>query len=89
MYLWSIEFGLMGRADDFKLYGAGLLSSPAESRLVASGKAQVVPYSLDVIQHDIHFSDPQARYFVASGYEALHEELTRYAWRAGHPTSPN
>lgn len=83
MYLWSIEFGLMGDVDDFRMYGAGLLSSPTESRLVASGRARVVPYTLDVIQHDIHFSDPQSRYFVASGYPELHEELTRYAWRSG------
>lgn len=82
MYLWSIEFGLMGSVNDFRMYGAGLLSSPSESRLVASGSARVVPYTLDVIQHDIHFSDPQSRYFVASGYEQLHEELTRYGWRS-------
>lgn len=85
MYLWSIEFGLMGTADDFRMYGAGLLSSPTESQLVAGRRASIVPYSLDVIHHDIRFSDPQSRYFVASGYGELHEELTRYSWRTGRP----
>src|SRR6185312_4765546 len=30
MYLWSVEFGLLGRSDSFQVYGAALLSSPGE-----------------------------------------------------------
>lgn len=78
MYLWSIEFGLMGSTRDFRLFGAGLLSSPSESRFVASGRARVVDYTLEVTHRDINFSDPQRQYFVVPDYGVLHDTLTRY-----------
>jgi phenylalanine-4-hydroxylase len=78
MYLWSIEFGLMGEPSDFQIYGAGLLSSATELELVCAGRPVLIPYSIDVVDHDICFSDPQARYFVARNYTDLHDVLTRY-----------
>ena len=72
LYLWSIEFGLMGSCDDFAIYGAGLLSSPAETEALCSGRARVVPLSSAVFRTNIHFSDPQDLYFVARDYEELH-----------------
>ena len=31
LYWWTAEYGLVGRVEDYKLYGAGLLSSLGES----------------------------------------------------------
>jgi phenylalanine-4-hydroxylase len=78
MYLWSVEFGLMREADGVVAVGAGLLSSPTELTLVCEGEAALEPYSLDVIDHDIAFSDLQRRYFVASGYDELRQVLFAY-----------
>lgn len=78
IFLWSIEFGLVGNARSYQLFGAGLLSSPRESRLACAPTAPVRPYSLDVIRHDIEFSSPQKRYFVADGYGVFHDVLDRY-----------
>lgn len=78
MYLWSTEFGLMGDEESFHVYGAGLLSSTSELDLVCSGRASLVPYTKDVVKHDIYFSDPQTRYFVARDYGELHDVLTAY-----------
>ena len=75
LYLWSIEFGLMGSCDEFAIYGAGLLSSPAETEALCSGRARVVPLSPAVFRTNIHFSDPQDLYFVARDYEELHDLL--------------
>jgi phenylalanine-4-hydroxylase len=75
LYLWSIEFGLMGTCDEFAIYGAGLLSSPAETDALCSGRARVVPLSPAVFRTSIHFSDPQDLYFVARDYEELHDLL--------------
>jgi phenylalanine-4-hydroxylase len=75
LYLWSIEFGLMGSCDEFAIYGAGLLSSPAETDALCSGRARVVPLSPAVFRTNIHFSDPQDLYFVARDYEELHDLL--------------
>jgi phenylalanine-4-hydroxylase len=78
MYLWSIEFGILGEATDLRICGAGLLSSSAELRLVCGGGASLSPYSVDVVRHDICFSDPQMRYFVARDHAELHCVLTQY-----------
>ena len=81
MFLWSIEFGLMGTVHDYRLFGAGLLSSHRETRRVSRDRVEVLDYSLDVIEHDIDFTGVQSRYYVAGGYEQLAEVLSRYVGR--------
>lgn len=76
LYLWSIEFGLMGTPEEFRIYGAGLLSSPAETRSVCQRGAPIRHISLGVVHRDIQFSDPQSSYFVASDYAQLNQILT-------------
>lgn len=78
IFLWSVEFGLVGGPRGHRILGAGLLSSPCESRLACRPTVTVRPYSLDVIRHDIEFSSPQSCYFVASGYGAFHDVLDQY-----------
>ncbi|MGK3962914.1 hypothetical protein WMF38_01815 [Sorangium sp. So ce118] len=81
IFLWSIEFGLIGAADELRLFGAALLSSHREARLASSGDAQIRPYSMDVIRHEIEFSSPQCRYYVARDYDVFHDVLTGYESR--------
>jgi phenylalanine-4-hydroxylase len=81
IYLWTIEFGLMGTRDDFKIYGSGLMSAPGEARSILSRPDVVAPYDLGAADHDIAFCDLQTRYFVASGYPQLHEILGQYRRR--------
>jgi len=76
MYLWSIEFGLLGTADDFRVYVVGLLSSPTETRAVCTKRAPIVDLSLAAVRRDIHFSDLQSVYFVANDYAQLEGLLT-------------
>jgi phenylalanine-4-hydroxylase len=75
LYLWSIEFGLMGTPDDFRVYGAGLLSSPAETRAVCLGHAPVRKLSVAAVHRDIRFSDLQTTYYVAPDYTHLQRVL--------------
>jgi phenylalanine-4-hydroxylase len=77
-YLWSIEFGLLGSPDDFRIYGAGLLSSPAETRALCSGKARVLPFSEAVTERSIEFSEHQAVYYVARDHAELDAMLTEF-----------
>ncbi|WP_437743237.1 hypothetical protein WMF39_48355 [Sorangium sp. So ce1504] len=81
IFLWSVEFGLLGTFDEFRLFGAALLSSHREGRLACRGDAQIRPYSMDVIGYDIEFSSLQSMYFVASDYDVFHEVLTGYESR--------
>jgi phenylalanine-4-hydroxylase len=78
MYLWAIEFGLVRSPRGRWIHGAALLSSPTEFAAASSDDAEVVPYSLDVIDHDIEFSDLQGRYFAARDFDHLHDVLTLY-----------
>lgn len=76
LYVWTIEFGLMGTAAEFRIYGAGLLSSPAETRAVCLRHAPVRGLSPAAVRQDIHFSDLQSAYFAATDYEQLHRVLS-------------
>jgi phenylalanine-4-hydroxylase len=76
LYLWSIEFGLMGTADDFRIYGAGLLSSAGEVQALCARNAPVIDFSMAVTDRDINFSQYQSVYFVARDYARLNEVMT-------------
>jgi phenylalanine-4-hydroxylase len=78
MYLWSIEFGLLGAVDSFQVYGAAFLSSPTEFSFVCDRADSFLPYSLDVVGHDIEFSDLQKGYFVATDFGHWHDVLLEY-----------
>jgi phenylalanine-4-hydroxylase len=79
LYWWTAEYGLVGRPDDYRLYGAGLLSSLGEShschdpsvrKLVLDERCVDVPYDI---------TRPQPQLFVAPSFDALHEVLDRVA----------
>lgn len=78
MYIWSIEFGLIGEPNAFLVYGAGLLSAPSEVRTICDGASCRVPYSLEVVNYEHAFSDLQPQYFVARDFSHLREVLTDY-----------
>jgi phenylalanine-4-hydroxylase len=75
-YWWTVEYGLVGSPRDFRLYGAGLLSSLAETDAMFNGQARVIPFSEAALERSIEFSDPQNVYFVARDYEQLNDALT-------------
>jgi phenylalanine-4-hydroxylase len=76
LYLWSIEFGLLGSVSQFRIYGAGLLSSPEETRAVCRKHAPIRELSLAAAQHEFRFSELQSAYFVANDYSQLHGVLS-------------
>jgi phenylalanine-4-hydroxylase len=82
LYLWSIEFGLMGTPDDYLVYGAGLLSSPGEAEALFTGGPPLFDFSTAVTRRGIHFSEYQSAYFVARDHAQLEQVLSRVeaAW---------
>ena len=77
LYWWTAEYGLVGRPDDYKLYGAGLLSSLGESQSChdpAVEKRVLDERCMDVA-YDI--TRPQPHLFVTPTFEALHDVLDR------------
>lgn len=77
LYWWTAEYGLVGRVDDYKIYGAGLLSSLGESE--SCHDAGVEKIALDERCMDVAYdiTRPQPRLYVAPSFEALHDVLDR------------
>lgn len=75
LYLWTIEFGLLGEPDGWTAYGAALLSSGRELEQAMSGRSHVIPLSVEAIDAPISFCDPQRRYYLASDHATLHDVL--------------
>ncbi len=86
LYLWSIEFGLLGSPSEFRIYGAGLLSSPEETRAVCARHGPVRELTVAAAHRDIHFSELQSAYFVAADYAQLHRVLSSLERRWAHAT---
>lgn len=78
MYLWSVEFGLLGTVDEFTVHGAAILSSPAEFRRLCTRAVRPSPYSIAVIHRDYAFTELQRAYFVARDFAQLHDVLAEY-----------
>ena len=78
LYLWTVEFGWIGKPEAPLAYGAALLSSPTELRAVCDGTTPVQPHGVDAMLTDISFSDLQAQYFVADDFAHLDRVLADY-----------
>jgi len=83
LYWWTAEFGLVGRLDDYKIYGAGLLSSLGESE--SCHDAAIEKVALDERCMDVAYdiTRPQPRLYVAPSFEGLHEVLDQAAKTLG------
>jgi phenylalanine-4-hydroxylase len=75
LYWWTAEYGLVGRLGDYKIYGAGLLSSLWEGHSCHAPAVDKAPLdeSCTEVTYDITRSQP--RLFVVSSFEALHDVL--------------
>lgn len=75
LYWWTVEYGLVGRPDDYAIYGAGLLSSLGESH--GCHRPEVIKRTLDAgcveVAYDI--TRPQPQLFVARDFAQLGEVL--------------
>ena len=79
LYWWTSEYGLVGRTDDYKLYGAGLLSSLWESHSCHDANVRKLPLDEGCTEVAYDITKPQPQLFVARDFEALHEVLERVA----------
>ena len=77
LYWWTSEYGLVGRTDDYKLYGAGLLSSLGESHSCHDPSVRKLPLEESCTDVSYDITKPQPQLFVARDFEALHEVLER------------
>jgi phenylalanine-4-hydroxylase len=76
IYWYTVEFGLIKEGGRVKIYGAGILSSPGESRYCVSDEAVHVPFDVETIMDTPYIKDRfQSQYFVIDSYQQLFESL--------------
>jgi phenylalanine-4-hydroxylase len=79
MAWWTIEYGLVGDPNNFKLYGAGLLSSLGESYHCFDPTVVKVPLTEDCVNMSFDITRPQPQLYVATSFEEATKVLERYA----------
>lgn len=87
MNWWTAEYGLIGKLENPKIFGAGLLSSVGESKWCLSDKVKKIPLTVDCIKTGYDITEPQPQLFVASDFKnlshVLEEMASQMAFRVG------
>ncbi|MDX2055708.1 MAG: aromatic amino acid hydroxylase [Polyangiaceae bacterium] len=71
LYWWTAEYGLVGAPNDYRLYGAGLLSSLSESHFCHAQEVEKVPLSVACLDVPYDITRPQPQLFVAEDFDHL------------------
>lgn len=76
VYWFTIEFGLIREDDELKIYGAGILSSPGETKYCLSTEPKRFNYNVRQILTTPYYTDKiQDKYFIIDSYEQLYDSL--------------
>lgn len=78
IYWYTVEFGLILENNQLRIYGAGILSSPGESRYCLSAEAEAIrfPFDVDAILASHYIKEKyQEKYFVLNSYQQLAESI--------------
>jgi phenylalanine-4-hydroxylase len=76
LYWWTAEYGLVGTPRDYRLYGAGLLSSLWESHACHDPAVLKVPLSAACVEQAYDITRTQPQLFVARDFEQLFSVLS-------------
>lgn len=79
LHWWTVEYGLIGHPDDPAIYGAGLLSSIAESYYCLQPVVKKLPYSLAAARQSFDITEPQPQLFVTPDFATLTHVLEAFA----------
>ena len=76
LYWFTIEFGMMIRNGDYKIYGAGILSSLGESKKIFSKSSDIRDFNLEiVINSEYDISKIQPFYYAIHSFDQLYQSL--------------
>lgn len=84
LYWWTAEYGLVGTPDDYRLYGAGLLSSLWESHACHDPAVRKVPLNAACIDQGYDITRPQPQLYVARDFEHLFDVLSEVGGGLAH-----
>ncbi|MCE9667992.1 aromatic amino acid hydroxylase [Myxococcus stipitatus] len=87
LYWWTAEYGLVGKLESPRIYGAGLLSSIGEARHCLTPAVRKLPLDVSCVDTDFDITRMQPQLFVARDFEHLFEVLAQFestlAWKRG------
>lgn len=79
LHWWTVEYGLIGNIKDYKIYGAGLLSSIGESMNCMKPEVKKIPYSIDAVNYSFDITTQQPQLFVTPDFKHLNSVLNEFA----------
>ena len=79
LHWWTVEYGLIGKIENPKLYGAGLLSSIEESQLCLQNNVKKIPYSIKAASVNFDITNTQPQLFVTPDFSSLSVVLEKFA----------
>jgi phenylalanine-4-hydroxylase len=76
IYWFTVEFGLINEEKGLRIYGAGILSSAAETNFCLTEKARRYPYDVkNIMEKHYYKHDFQDRYYVIDSYEQIYTSI--------------
>ncbi|MBZ4191269.1 aromatic amino acid hydroxylase [Niabella beijingensis] len=79
LHWWTVEYGLIGTPEAYKIYGAGLLSSIGESVSCMRPEVKKIAYTLDAVNYAYDITKPQPQLFVTPDFQNLVQVLDAFA----------
>jgi phenylalanine-4-hydroxylase len=79
LHWWTVEYGLIGKLENPKIYGAGLLSSIGESVSCLEPEVKKIPYSIDAMNVPFDITTKQPQLFVCRDFQHLKDVLEEFA----------
>ncbi len=83
LHWWTVEYGLVGEIENPQIYGAGLLSSIAESYNCLQPAVKKLPYNLETANVGFDITEEQPQLFVTSSFKHLTEVLEAFTCLMG------
>ena len=80
LHWWTVEYGLVGELDDYRIFGAGLLSSLGESRhCLDDARVKKLPLTVDAVAYPYDITAEQPQLFVTRSCKHLSQVLEEFA----------
>ncbi len=79
LHWWTVEYGLIGRPEAPKIYGAGLLSSIGESTWCMTDEVKKLPYTIEAAFTEFDITQPQPQLFATPDFAHLSQVLEDFA----------
>ncbi len=80
LHWWTVEYGLVGEPDDYRIFGAGLLSSLGESvNCLDDAKVIKQPLTVDVVDCPYDITREQPQLFVTRSCRHMSQVLEEFA----------